>query len=322
MTMSNALLEVSDLRKHFPIRRGLFRKKVGYVRAVDGMSFSIKERETLGLVGESGCGKTTLGKCILRLIEPTSGKIMWDDQNLLDLNKRDMRKMRREMQAVYQDPYSSLDPYMSVAAIIREPLKIHHITCNKEKIIELLTNVGLDESYLHSYPRKLSGGEKQRVGIARAIALNPRFIVLDEAVAALDVSVKAKILNLLMDLQEELGLTYLFISHDLGIVYNICDGICVMYVGKLVEQGPIDKIFDSPKHPYTKALLSANPTLDSRERKKIILKGDVPSPSNPPKGCRFHTRCPNTKPICTKEEPTLIDIENQHKVACHLFERK
>lgn len=312
------LLEVYGLTKHFPIRGGLFKKQIGIIRAVDEVNLEIEEGETVGLVGESGCGKTTLGKCILRLIEPTRGRIVFDGYSLTDLNRKELRSIRRTMQAVYQDPYSSLDPYMSISAIIGEPLKIHHFQNLEERIPELLASVGLDESYMSRYPAKLSGGEKQRIGIARAIALNPRFVLLDEAVASLDVSVKAKILNLLMDLQEKLGLTYLFISHDMGVVKHMCNRICVMYLGKLVEQAPVDRLFNDPQHPYSEALLSAVPTLNPNAKKRrIILEGDVPSPSNPPKGCTFHPRCPYAKSICSKEEPLISDIKNEHSVACH-----
>jgi len=319
----NLLLEVRDLKKYFSIKGGLLRKDTGAVRAVDDVDLSIRKGETLGLVGESGCGKTTLGRVILRLIDTTEGKVFFEGTNLLGLKKDKMRKMRRNMQMVFQDPHSSLDPRMTVKKIIGEPLVIHAITEGselRERISELLERVGLNPDHLNRFPHEFSGGQRQRIGIARAIALNPKFIVLDEPTSSLDVSVQAKILNLLKDLQGELGLTYLFISHDLSVIKHMSNRIAVMYVGKIVEMADKDELFKEPLHPYTQALFSAVPIPDPHlEREKIILKGEVASPTNPPSGCRFNPRCQHAEEICKREEPQLTEARDGHYLACHLF---
>ena len=321
---NNVLLKVRDLKKYFPVRGGLFSKIIGYVKAVDGISFDIKEGETLGLVGESGCGKTTAGRTILRLLEPTSGKVEISGIDIYRLKKEEIRKARREIQIIFQDPYGSLNPRMTVGDIVGESLFIHNITKNRksgeERVKKLLETVGLNASHMRRYPHEFSGGQRQRIGIARALATNPEFIVADEPVSALDVSIQAQIINLLKDLQEEFGLTLLFVAHDLSVVKHISDRVAVMYLGKIVETASKKELFDNPQHPYTKALLSAIPTLDPKQRKKgQILTGDVPSPINPPLGCRFHTRCPFVRNICKEEEPKLICTKEKHFVACHLF---
>ena len=317
---SPALVEITDLRKHFDAGRGRT------VRAVDGVSFSISKGETLGIVGESGCGKTTVGRCILRLVEPTSGQVHFDGENLLELGKGDLRRLRRRMQIVFQDPYSSLNPRMTVGAIIGEPFVIHEKLSRKqirEKVAELLRLVGLDPAYFARYPHEFSGGQRQRIAIARALALSPDFIVADEPVSALDVSVQAQIVNLLQDLQQQFGLTYLFISHGLAVVEHISTRVGVMYLGKLVEIAPAAEIYDKPLHPYTQALLASSPIPDpgaGRERKahSVRLGGDVPTPLAPPPGCRFHTRCPHVKEECKVSEPALAEVEPGHFVACFL----
>jgi len=329
--MTDELLNVLNLVKHFPLEKGLIssilkRGRRNIVHAVCNVSFSIRKGETFGLVGESGSGKTTIGRCILKLYEPTSGQIIFKGQDLTTLNKEDLRKIRREMQIVFQDPYTSLNPREKVIKIIGRPLKIHGITSGKQtktKVIELLKAVGLRPELAYNYPHQLSGGQKQRVAIARAIATNPEFIVLDEAVSAVDVSIRAKIINLLFELQKEYDLTYLFISHDLDVVRHISDRVAVMYLGKLMELAPVEEIFSSPKHPYTKALLSAIPIPDPKlKRERIILKGELPSSINPPKGCRFHTRCPFSESLCKEEEPHLRKVNNEHLIACHLSHRR
>ena len=321
--ISDMLLEVRDLKKYFAIKGGLLRKDVGAVRAVDDIDLLVRKGETLGLVGESGCGKTTLGRVILRLIDTTEGEIFFEDTNLLELKKDEMRKMRRNMQIVFQDPYSSLDPRMTVKKIISEPLVIHGVSQGRElreRILGLLEKVGLNPDHLNRFPHEFSGGQRQRIGIARAIALNPKFLVLDEPTSSLDVSVQAKILNLLKDLQKELGLTYLFISHDLSVIKHMSDRIAVMYVGKIMEVADKDDLFKEPLHPYTQALFSAVPIPDPhlKKREKIILKGEVASPIKPPSGCRFHPRCQYAKEVCEQEEPHLIEVREGHRVACHL----
>ena len=319
--MNKVLVEVHNLKKYFPIRGWLF-KTVGYVKAVDGVSFYIGEKETYGLIGESGCGKTTLGRTILRLIEPTSGEVIFDGTNLTKLDKRELKKMRRYMQIVFQNPFSSLDPRMCVRDIIAIGLKAHTSLTDIEidkKVLRLLKLVGLKEEHMWRYPHELSGGQNQRVAIARAISLDPKFIVLDEPTSALDVSVQAQILNLLEDLQEKLKLSYLFISHDISVVGYISDRIGVMYLGKIVEEMSAEKIWENSMHPYTQSLISAVPipSLEVRKKKKIVLRGEVPSPVNPPSGCRFHPRCPHAMDICKHKEPEIIEIENNHFVACH-----
>lgn len=318
----NLLLQVSDLKKYFTIKGGLLRKDVGAIRAVDDVDLIIRKGETFGLVGESGCGKTTLGRVILCLTDATEGEIFFDKTNLLELKKDRMQKMRRNMQMVFQDPHSSLDPRMNVKRIVSEPLQIHGVSQGRElreRIMELLEKVGLSPDHADRFPHEFSGGQRQRIGIARAIALNPSFIVLDEPTSSLDVSVQAKILNLLKDLQKELGLTYLFISHDLSVIRHMCDRIAVMYVGKIVEVADKDDLFKEPLHPYTQALFSAVPVPDPRlkDRDKIILKGEVASPINPPPGCRFHPRCQFMRDECRQEEPPLIEVGDGHYVACH-----
>lgn len=317
--MSEKLLEVSGLKKYFPVKDKMFSLK--YVQAVDGVSFFIDKGETLGLVGESGCGKTTVGRTILRLHEPTGGKIIYDGQ---DITKVDMLPYRRKMQIVFQDPYASLNPRMTVGDIVGEPIDIHHLAKDKkerkDKIISLLEKVGLNSEHANRYPHEFSGGQRQRVGIARALAVDPEFIVCDEPISALDVSIQAQIINMFEDLQNELGLTYLFIAHDLSVVKHISNRIGVMYLGKMVELAGSDELHSRPLHPYTQSLLSAIPVADpktSRTRKRIILQGDVPSPLNPPSGCRFRTRCPFATEICAQQEPEFKEYGNNHFAACH-----
>jgi len=322
MTMSETILEVTNLKKYFPVRGGLLLKQVASIHAVDDVSFDIKREETLGLVGESGCGKTTLGRTILRLIKADAGKVSYMGRDLLKLNAREMRKVRLEMAMIFQDPYSSLNPRMTVADIISESIDIHGLAKGKEKkrrIIELMEKVGLAPFHLYRYPHEFSGGQKQRIGIARALAGNPKLLVADEPVSSLDVSVRAQILNLLKDLQEEFGLTYLYISHDLSVVKHMSDRVAVMYVGKLMEIAPSKDIYENPQHPYTEALLSAIPVFGRRVKEnRIILKGSVPTPIDPPPGCRFNPRCPYRLPICAKEDPEFIEVDEEHFVACHL----
>ncbi len=314
-------LEVRDLKKHFPVKKGLLQKTVGQVYAVDGVSFTIREGETLGLVGESGCGKSTVGRAILRLVEPTSGSIKVSGQEIIGLSKPELRPYRREMQIIFQDPFSSLDPRMSAGDIVGEPLKVHGVGNAKERrarVAELFARVGLRQAQMDSFPHQFSGGQRQRIGIARALALNPKLIIGDEPVSALDVSIQAQVINLLMDLQQELGLGYLFISHNLAVVEHISHYIAVMYLGRIVEYADKRTLFTSPRHPYTEALLSAVPVPDpSIKRKKVVLEGDVPSPVRPPSGCHFHTRCPIAQARCKVESPALRDVGNGQKVSCH-----
>ncbi|WP_454062307.1 ABC transporter ATP-binding protein [Candidatus Nitrospira salsa] len=319
------LLEVNGLKKYFPVRSGVFSKTSAWVKAVDDVSLTIQESETLGLVGESGCGKTTVGRTILRLMEPTAGEALFEGKNIFHLDSKEMRQARRHMQIIFQDPYSSLNPRMTVGSIVGEPLKIHGLAKGKDlqdQIDQLLVRVGLRPEHHSRYPHEFSGGQRQRVGIARALALRPRFIVCDEAVSALDVSIQAQIINLLKDLQQEFQLAYLFITHDLNVVEYLAHRISVMYLGKLAEVAPTETLFRDPKHPYTQALLSANPIPDPSQRaERIVLEGDVPSPLNPPSGCRFHTRCPEVMDVCKTTEPPLIQIgpaEQGHQVWCHL----
>ena len=319
------LLEVHDLVKHFDIRGGLLGiTKLGAVRAVDGVSFSVREGETLGLVGESGCGKTTLGKVILRLIPPTSGTVDFEGRPVFQMNARQLKAARRDVQVVFQDPYASLNPRMSVGEIVGEGLFVHGMTNRREReaaVRDLLRRVGLNQQHIHRYPHEFSGGQRQRIGIARALALRPKFIVCDEPVSALDVSIQSQVLNLLSDLQDEFQLTYLFIAHNLAVVRHLSTRVGVMYLGKLVELAVADDLYEQPRHPYTKALLSAIPIPDPTvRRERIVLKGDLPSPANPPSGCRFHTRCPMAQEICKVEEPPLRDVGGGHMSACHFAE--
>jgi peptide/nickel transport system ATP-binding protein/oligopeptide transport system ATP-binding protein len=317
------LLEVEGLKTHFPVQRGILSRTVGYVYAVDGITFSIGDGDTLGLVGESGCGKSTAGKTILKLIEPTAGRIRLHGEDLTALSRRQMRPYRRDMQIIFQDPYSSLNPRMTVGDIVGEPFVIHKLARGKEKeakVAALFERVGLRPEQMRHYPHEFSGGQRQRVGIARALALNPKLIICDEPVSALDVSIQAQVINLLMDLQDELGLSYLFISHDLAVVEHISHRVAVMYLGRLVELASKREIYEHPLHPYTEALLSAVPIPDPaiRGKKKLLLEGDVPSPINPPSGCRFHTRCPYVEPRCRIEEPEWREVQPGHWVSCHL----
>ncbi len=327
---SDTLLEVSDLKIHFPIYKGLLRRKVGEVKAVDGLSFEVKRGETLGLVGESGCGKSTVGRAVLRLYDPTSGTVTFEHTDLSSLSADKMREMRPRMQMIFQDPQACLNPRMTVGSIVAEPLDEHtdlSTVEKKEKVKELLNAVGLNPNYVNRYPHEFSGGQRQRIGIARALALDPSFIVCDEPIAALDVSIQAQVVNLLEDLQEEHGLAYLFISHDLSMVRHIADRVAVMYLGKIMELASVDELFANPKHPYTQALLSAVPVADpavEANRERVILTGDVPSPSNPPKGCVFCSRCPlaleKKDERCFSQPPEWRETSNDHFVACHLVD--
>ncbi len=315
------LIEVEGLTKHFPIRRGLFSREVAAVRAVDGVDFTIRRGETLGLVGESGCGKTTTGRMLIRLIEPTSGTIRFDGAPVEQLEPERMRALRREMQIIFQDPFGSLDPRMSVQEIVGEPLVIHRWGGHAERaarVRDLLEVVGLASYHAERFPHEFSGGQRQRIGIARALALNPRFIVCDEPVSALDVSIQAQIVNLMQDLQAELDLTYLFISHDLAVVKHIADRVAVMYLGQVVEIADKRRLYASPQHPYTQGLMASIPVPRPGRRARMVVRGDVPSPSDPPSGCRFHTRCPHVMDVCRRLQPELIEAEGGHAAACHL----
>lgn len=316
------VLEVRNLKKHFPIKKGLLRKTVGHVYAVDGVSFTIGNGETLGLVGESGCGKTTVGRTLLRLTEPTDGQILLSGRDVTNLKKSELRPFRREMQIIFQDPFSSLDPRMTAGSIVGEPLRVHGVGNSEERrnrVVELFGRVGLRTSQLDNYPHQFSGGQRQRIGIARALALNPKLIIGDEPVSALDVSIQAQVINILMDLQEDLGLSYLFISHNLAVVEHISHKIAVMYLGRIVEYADKKTLFTAPRHPYTEALLSAVPVPDPAiKRKKVVLEGDVPSPVKPPSGCHFHTRCPIAEARCRVEAPLLVEKTPGQFAACHL----
>jgi oligopeptide/dipeptide ABC transporter ATP-binding protein len=318
-----ALLTVDDLKVHFPIKKGLLSRTVGYVYAVDGVSLTLRKGETIGLVGESGCGKTTTGMAILRLIEPTAGKVTYQGMNVFQMSKSQLRALRKEMQIIFQDPYSSLNPRMTVNQILSDPMEIHGVYQGRERkdrIAYLLEKVGLTPEQGRRYPHEFSGGQRQRIGIARALALNPQLIIGDEPVSALDVSIQAQIMNLLIDLQEEFQLSYIIIAHDLAVVEYICDRIAVMYLGKIVETAFYRDLYISPQHPYTQALLSSVPVPDPRAVKdRTILKGDVPSPINPPSGCYFHPRCAHRMEGCDQGEPALKDIGGEHYVACYLY---
>jgi oligopeptide transport system ATP-binding protein len=316
------LLDACDIVKHYPILGGVFMKQTGSVKAVDGVSLAIAEGETVGLVGESGCGKTTFGRAILRLEEPTSGEIFFQGRNILAYSRNEMQALRREMQIIFQDPFSSLNPRKSVGQIIGEPLLVHGVKSREQRdqrVLELLEVVGLRREHMRRYPHQFSGGQRQRIGVARALALKPKLVVCDEAVSALDVSIQAQVINLLKDLQQDFGLTYLFISHDLSVVEHVSDRVAVMYLGKIVEIAPSKELYLEPLHPYTQALLSAVPIPDPSLQRpgRIILKGDVPSPIDPPTGCRFHPRCHYAEGLCSEKEPELREIRPQHWAACH-----
>ena len=323
-TPEEVLVEVFNLVKYFPVRSGIRRRITGWIQAVDDITFSIQRGEILGLVGESGCGKTTVGQTILRLIEPNSGSIYFDGQDVLSLHGPELKVMRRSMQIIFQDPYSSLNPRMQIEDCVAEGLHIHKIGTPSERmefVVDLIRKVGLEEYHLKRFPHEFSGGQRQRIGIARALALLPKFIIADEPVSALDVSIQAQVLNLLKSLQDEFNLTYMFIAHNMSVVEHISDRVAVMYLGKIVENAPTEKLFNNPLHPYTQALLSAVPVPDIHLRRdRIILRGDVPSPRNPPSGCRFHPRCPQVMhDICPHKEPTHIEVESEHCVACWLY---
>ncbi len=322
--MTDNLLEVKGLKKYFPIKRGIFSKTVGYVKAVDDVSFTIKQGETLGLVGESGCGKTTTGRAILRLIEPTAGSVKFEGEEVTTMSPHRLREMRRQMQIIFQDPYSSLNPRITVGGMLTEILKVHGLRKTdaeiKDRVNELLELVGLSPLHARRYPHEFSGGQRQRIGIARALSVEPKFIVCDEPVSALDVSIQSQVLNLLMDLQEKFGLTYLFIAHDLSVVKHISDRVAVMYLGEVVEITDYKTLYDSPLAPYTEALLSAVPIANPRaKRERIVLTGDVPSPANVPSGCYFHPRCPKVMPECSSVHPLLAEDEPDHSVRCIIY---
>jgi len=322
------ILSVRALKMHFPITKGIIiQRQVGSIKAVDGLNFDLYRGETLGLVGESGCGKSTTGRAILQLYKPTDGSVVFEGKELTEINSGDLRRMRRRMQMIFQDPYASLNPRMTVGSIVGEPLEVHHIGSNRkerqERVQELLKIVGLNPYFINRYPHEFSGGQRQRIGVARALAVNPSFIVCDEPISALDVSIQAQVINLLEDLQHELGLTYLFIAHDLSVVRHISNRIAVMYLGKIVELADRDELYANPMHPYTQALLSAVPIPDpeiEKKRQRIILEGDVPSPANPPQGCNFNTRCPRVMDICRQSDPEFKETGNNHHVACFLYE--
>lgn len=316
--MSNVLLEVKDLKKYYKVSKGM-------LHAVDGVSFTIDKGKTLGIVGESGCGKTTIGRAILRLVEPTSGSVIFDGVDVIKLNKKEMRNMRKDMQLIFQDPFSSLNPRKTIAQTIEEPIILANLIPDKDKrfmrVIELMETVGLAERLINTYPHELDGGRRQRIGIARALAMNPKFIICDEPVSALDVSIQAQILNLMKKIQREMGLTYIFITHDLSVVNHFSDDIAVMYLGRLIEKAPSELLFANPVHPYTQALLSAIPVPRIHNRpQRILLKGEISSPIDPGPGCRFANRCNYTEPICTQEEPALLEIEPNHFVSCHFWQ--
>jgi oligopeptide transport system ATP-binding protein len=321
---SDVLLKVVDLKMHFPIYRGVFQRQVGAVHAVDGVSFDVKRGETLGLVGESGCGKSTTGRTILQLYKPTAGEVIFEGTDLVSLKREEMRWMRRQMQMIFQDPYASLNPRMTVAEIVAEPLSVHNVATGKEiqeRVAHLLELVGLNPSFAGRYPHEFSGGQRQRIGVARALALQPSFIICDEPISALDVSIQAQVVNLLEDLQEQFNLTYLFIAHDLSMVRHISKRVAVMYLGVIMELANRDDLYLEPLHPYTQALLSAVPIPDPLadvNRTRVILEGDVPSPVNPPSGCRFRTRCPIAEKICAESRPEFREVKAGHFVACHL----
>jgi oligopeptide transport system ATP-binding protein len=327
MTDNNILLDIQGLKMYFPITQGIIiQRHIGDIKAVDGISFFIRRGETLGLVGESGCGKSTTGRAILQLYRPTAGRVLFNNEELTTLKGEALRRKRRQMQMIFQDPYASLNPRMTVGNIIGEPLEVHHIGANRveqrERVQELLRVVGLNPYFVNRYPHEFSGGQRQRIGVARALAVNPEFIVCDEPISALDVSIQAQIINLLEDLQAEYRLTYLFIAHDLSVVRHISDRVAVMYLGKLAEVATRDELYSNPLHPYTQALLSAVPIPDpavEEKRRRIILEGDVPSPANPPKGCHFCTRCPRVMDICREVDPEFRDMGGGHWVACHLY---
>jgi len=324
--MSKILLEVNNLKEYFPIKAGLLKKTVGYVKAVDGVSVTMNEGETLGIVGESGCGKSTFGRMIMRVLDPTEGKIIFEGRDITNLRGNALRRIRRNFQMVFQDPYASLNPKMMVNEIVTEPLLVNNIMNLKqatEKAKDLLKIVGLRESDMSKYPYQFSGGQRQRIGIARVLALSPKLIVADEAVSALDVSIQAQILNLMSDLKKEFNLSYIFISHNLAVVHHISDRVGVMYLGNLVEIGDKFKVYTKPCHPYTQALIAAVPIAKRNiKRDRIILSGDIPNPANPPKGCPFHTRCPKVMDICRVNKPVLVEVEPGHEIACHLFDNK
>jgi oligopeptide transport system ATP-binding protein len=321
--MDAPLLTVTDLKKYFRVRGGVLWGEAGLVRAVDGVSFTLSKGETLGLVGESGCGKSTTGRCILRLLEPTAGRVVFDGLSVFDAGREEMRRLRRQMQIIFQDPYSSLNPRMSVEQIVGEGMVIHRLARGAERrdrIADLLRKVGLSPDHMKRYPHEFSGGQRQRIGIARALAVSPSLIIADEPISALDVSIQAQVLNLLQDLQEEFGLTYLFIAHDLRVVEHISDRVAVMYLGQIVELADSRELYRNPLHPYTQALMSAIPIPDPTvKRERVILKGDPPSPLRPPSGCRFHTRCPKRFEPCDRQEPVFREVQRGHWVSCHLY---